>query len=228
MKLIKRADAASLGLKRYFTGKPCPKGHISERHVNGKGCIECARATLKKWIEEHPEYVKLRSKRNARRLTLEKGHDLRAKASEYRAANRDKILAERKEFYRQNRELVLARVKKHSEKNRPAIRERNRRWRRENRELVATIDRNKRARRRSAIGEHTPQDVADIAKMQGNRCGYCRVSLKRAKRHVDHIKPLIAGGTNFRDNLQLLCEFCNLSKHARDPIDFAQSLGMLL
>jgi hypothetical protein len=27
--------------KTYFTGIPCKRGHISERYVNGKHCIEC-------------------------------------------------------------------------------------------------------------------------------------------------------------------------------------------
>ena len=39
--IISRKEAQQLGLKRYFTGKPCPHGHISERHVCNKMCIEC-------------------------------------------------------------------------------------------------------------------------------------------------------------------------------------------
>src|ERR1700730_3185112 len=42
-KLISRAEAKSLGLTRYFTGKPCPQGHVVERHVSGFGCVECTR-----------------------------------------------------------------------------------------------------------------------------------------------------------------------------------------
>jgi len=41
--IISRADAKAAGLKRYFTGKPCPRGHIAERYVNSKGCRECGR-----------------------------------------------------------------------------------------------------------------------------------------------------------------------------------------
>lgn len=46
--------------------------------------------------------------------------------------------------------------------------------------------------------------------------------------HVDHIKALRRGGTNDRRNLQMLCQPCNNRKHAKDPIDYAQSLGLLL
>ena len=43
MKKISRETAARLGLKRFFTGVPCRNGHICERLVNGKECVECHR-----------------------------------------------------------------------------------------------------------------------------------------------------------------------------------------
>lgn len=42
MKIITRSEAKAAGLKRYFTGKPCLRGHISERHVEGT-CMQCQR-----------------------------------------------------------------------------------------------------------------------------------------------------------------------------------------
>lgn len=41
MEIIKRSKAKIMGLKYYFTGKPCPQFHISLRYVKGKGCKEC-------------------------------------------------------------------------------------------------------------------------------------------------------------------------------------------
>lgn len=38
---IDRQTARSLGLTRYFTGKPCKKGHVAERWVSSLTCIEC-------------------------------------------------------------------------------------------------------------------------------------------------------------------------------------------
>lgn len=38
---ITRADAKRLGLKHYFTGKPCPKGHTDVRFVSTGGCKAC-------------------------------------------------------------------------------------------------------------------------------------------------------------------------------------------
>ena len=45
--IISRKEAKAKGLKRFFTGKPCPsKGHISERLVSNRGCCECNRLGL--------------------------------------------------------------------------------------------------------------------------------------------------------------------------------------
>jgi 5-methylcytosine-specific restriction endonuclease McrA len=52
--------------------------------------------------------------------------------------------------------------------------------------------------------------------------------LTKKNRHIDHIQPVARAGTNDRSNLQLLCQPCNSSKGARDPIVFAQSIGRLL
>ena len=67
------ADAKTLGLKTYSTGKPCKNGHVSERYVSNKGCCECvknaavlrtkadpmkAKSLVKDWELRHPEKVK--------------------------------------------------------------------------------------------------------------------------------------------------------------------------
>jgi len=43
MRVISRATARKRGLKRYFTGKPCLRGHIEQRLVSSKGCCGCQR-----------------------------------------------------------------------------------------------------------------------------------------------------------------------------------------
>ena len=41
MDLISREEAKQKGLYRYFNGKPCKKGHISQKYVSNMGCVEC-------------------------------------------------------------------------------------------------------------------------------------------------------------------------------------------
>src|SRR5258708_4810612 len=54
MKIISRNQALALGLKRYFTGKPCKHGHVCERIIiapvqthggPGDRCLECSNAS---------------------------------------------------------------------------------------------------------------------------------------------------------------------------------------
>lgn len=66
-----------------------------------------------------------------------------------------------------------------------------------------------------------------IREAQRNKCAICRVSLNTGA-HMDHIMPLARGGKHEPRNIQFLCEHCNLTKNARDPIDHMQSLGRLL
>lgn len=102
-------------------------------------------------------------------------------------------------------------------------------WRSTNKEHAASNDRNRRARLRGAEGRHTSAEIKTLAIQQKYRCANptCRRSIKN-KWHVDHIMPLILGGTNWIRNIQLLCPFCNISKHAKHPIIWARKNGLLL
>ncbi len=52
MIVIKRDMAAANGLKKYYTGVPCSRGHDAERYINTGACIKCI-----------AEYAKQRAKR---------------------------------------------------------------------------------------------------------------------------------------------------------------------
>lgn len=43
--LVSRKTAIEQGLPRYFTGKPCKHGHVSERVTANKTCLTCANQT---------------------------------------------------------------------------------------------------------------------------------------------------------------------------------------
>jgi 5-methylcytosine-specific restriction endonuclease McrA len=100
-------------------------------------------------------------------------------------------------------------------------------WQTANPEANRANQHNRRARKRKAGGKYKIADIRALYKKQKGRCPYCRVSLKGGY-HTDHIVPLSKGGTNWISNIQLTCKKCNLKKHSRDPIDFAQLHGLLL
>src|SRR6267378_7761123 len=55
MKKISRAHARARGLVRYFTGKPCKRGHVVQRHVSTGHCVECHRAYSMAWYRANSE-----------------------------------------------------------------------------------------------------------------------------------------------------------------------------
>lgn len=71
-----------------------------------------------------------------------------------------------------------------------------------------------------------PRVVKELGDMQKWKCAICKEKL--VKYDIDHIQPVSKGGTNEKHNLQLLCQRCNRTKQAKDPIEFMQSKGFLL
>jgi 5-methylcytosine-specific restriction endonuclease McrA len=97
-----------------------------------------------------------------------------------------------------------------------------------NKELFKALKARNRALRKGAPGTHTPADLRTLLAAQSHRCAYCGADLRKVKRHLDHIIALARGGSNDKANLQYLCAPCNLSKAAKDPIQFAREQGRLL
>ena len=180
-------------MKRYFTGKPCKYGHISERNVSQKSCILCKKLYNVKRKKDNPERERERQHR-------------------WRTENPDKARERSRRHYQKNREKEIARTN---------------RWRRANLDKDRANSHRHRARKINASGTHTTKDIKWLLEKQKYKCVYCKKSV-RNKYHVDHIIAISKGGSNSRENLQILCPFCNMSKHDKDPIEYAQSIGLLL
>ena len=59
LKIISRMDALKKRLPRYYTGKECVFGHISERSALSGNCLECKKSTHKnKILETRKEWLK--------------------------------------------------------------------------------------------------------------------------------------------------------------------------
>jgi hypothetical protein len=86
-RIISRAEARALGLKRYFTGEPCKHGHVAERWVSGRVCVECARGWRAANLEKERERDRLKRAANPQKR--------RDYMRRWRAANKDKINEQR-------------------------------------------------------------------------------------------------------------------------------------
>lgn len=139
--------------------------------------------------------------------------DDRQRNLRWRLANAEKIRQRKRELYLQNHAHELERARKK---------------RMENPEKQKVYDHNRRARKSCADGTYTTKDIQFLARSQKSLCIYCRTAIAKQNWHVDHIVPLALGGSNDKTNLQLLCATCNLRKHKKHPVDFAQQMGFLL
>lgn len=208
MKIITRKEARAKGLKKYFTGKPCSHGHIDYRKVCSAVCMECVRIAGRKWYEKRRKYK------------LQKSKDVYNR-------NKPKILARIKKYRENNKERSLKWIIDWRKNNPEKVYASQIKWRRKNPDRVYEWNRTQRARRKLSNGKHTNEDVAVRLKWQRGRCAACKADLGN-RFEVDHYIPLARGGHNNPSNIQLLCSSCNRKKHAKDPVEFYQSMGFLL
>lgn len=85
----------------------------------------------------------------------------------------------------------------------------------------------RRARLVAAGGSFTAAEIETLYSKQRGCCANCGCALGD-KFHRDHRRTLADGGTNDIGNIELLCGTCNLRKHAKDPIAWAQENGRLI
>lgn len=66
MNIISRKEAKLQGLSRYYTGRSCSHGHLSERWVCSHGCIKCRNIRRKTQQNREASIRKLRNRSNER------------------------------------------------------------------------------------------------------------------------------------------------------------------
>lgn len=142
--IIDRTTAIEIGLKRYFTGKPCKRGCISERKVSNKDClcIECKKA---------------KAKVDSKYRELNKAN-LAQKSKEYREQNRETLLQKKKEYYYENKEIISQQKKNNYEKNKNSILEAKRKYYSLNKEAISIYNRNYRKLNKDKLSEYNKKN----------------------------------------------------------------------
>jgi len=182
--------------------------------------------------EKYAEYLRAYREANREKLSEQK--------KAHYEANREKIAERNKAYYEANREKELERQKTYREANPEKIAEYRRAYRKANREKIAeyqrvynkanrekvvgwqkvyqkanpevrkAADHRRRARKRNAEGDHNSAQIRARFAVHGDSCIYCASTQDL---HIDHIKPLSKGGSNWPANLAPACATCNRSKN---------------
>jgi len=118
MRISERKTAKAAGLVRYFTGKPCPQGHIAEREVINGSCTVCQaerrstskfKARKKAWSATYLARPEIKARRKARYQENPALHRQRAAAYYWndpvrrRDANKARYKANPEKFKTQSR-----------------------------------------------------------------------------------------------------------------------------
>lgn len=198
------------------------------------------------WRESQKAYKAAYRKANADKI--------RQYNAEYRAANPEKAKTWAATYQEKHADEIRARqaiknqergdyAKRYAQKNAAKLSAYKKAWASQNpekikRTLSAYYNSNKdkfkinvhnrRARIKGGGGRFSHGLADRLLTLQRGKCACCKTDLGASGFHIDHHMPIALGGSNTDDNAQLLCPTCNLSKHAKHPVDFMQQRGYLL
>lgn len=192
-------EAKALGLKRFFTGRPCRHGHVAERFVAAYKCVECQDIASKKWIAANPERALQSSRaRGVRFMRSGKGV---AATKRYRAT-----------------EKYATKVARHNGSE--AHRARMMQWWRENRSKANAYW----MKRLAAKLRATPSWNNQFFIEEAYELAEWRTQVTGVRWNVDHIVPLRSPkvcGLHVHTNLQVIREAENFRKGNRYWPDMA-------
>lgn len=149
----------------------------------------------------------------------------------YYESNKDVMLLKSRERYRQNRERYAASNKLWRKANPDKVNAARNRWLINNPEkrlksrmqwdkcnpekkLIAKHRR--RADDAQSEGSYTDAEIRALYEQQRGLCFHCGCDISHGF-HRDHWIPLSRGGSNWIENIRLLCSKCNLSKSNKLP-----------
>lgn len=237
-KIPEREAAKAAGERFYTTGKPCKNGHLSKRYTGTGICAACAVKNVRKHqisVPEHPDRILARARGDlhyARGKSCKHGHEDRWFVSNGICVQCSLERCKRWIGARPGYEAKAARrrravdptghraeVSRWARKNRKKANETAKRWAARHPELARERGRAYVAMRRTRIasngGSFTTEDITDLHHKQRGKCAAC--GKKTTRMEIDHILPVVLGGSSDPFNLQLLCLPCNRSKGRKHP-----------
>lgn len=185
-----------------------------------------------KWEKENPEKVKEAKRRyaekpeNKERMRQRGREYMRKKRAEnpekyrkeyriWRAKNLDKVKEATRRWRKNNPDKVRIMKKRYYERYSDKVKDRVKRWIKKNPEKKRFQSSLRAMRRKEAEGKFTYGEWERLKKQYGFRCPSCGRCEPEIHLTIDHIIPLVKGGSNWIENIQPLCKECNCKKHTQ-------------
>ena|SRR5690554_1947506 len=112
-------------------------------------------------------------------------------------------------------------TRKYRKENPDVVRRIDAKKKKKYRERYAMNEAKRKARKNKLLDTFTENDRVKLLKRFENECGICGNSYE----HLDHFIPIIAGhGGTTVGNMVPMCSRCNLTKQAKNPFEWAETL----
>lgn len=215
IQFVSQKDARNAGLNKFFNGKKCKRGGISERRTLNSLClcIKCKEARHirnSEYKKENIESIKLKDKiyreNNKEKLRdgylryiARHGEKRREYEKKYYDRCKDRLTKYQQEWYLKNKESINKNHKEYREKTKPMARVRV-------------------AARRCSVKQRTPAWFSEYDRFVMEECSLLCDERKKATGfdwHSDHMIPLsskTASGLHCALNIQAIPGFMNIFK----------------
>lgn len=206
----------------------CKKCNSEQGNIYRKNNVEKSKERNKIYRKKNP-YIKRKYYEENRENILEKERIryikkrsyLLAYQKDYAEKNPEKIKQRKKSYYITNKDKCLDRNRSNYIKNKDKINTLNAKWKKLNPDIVNAYNQKRRSIKKKSGGSFTKYDLKKIFISQMGKCACCDKDIS-SKYHIDHIKPLAKGGSNWPENIQLLSPACNLQKGTKTFRDFIE------
>lgn len=211
MQVIAKELAKQLGHKRFFTGRPCSRGHVAERLVSNNACIECTKELQKARYKANPN----KRREHSRAYRLANPEKVSASLKSYRENNKERRAASWASYYEKNKDRLYEKKRLHVAGNRDAYLATQRAWRENNKGKRTALQARREARKAQAmppwfceLDEFVWQEAADLVIRRREITG-----IEWAADHMIPISGRAACGLHTWNNCQVIPWKLNQSKH---------------
>jgi len=226
----------------------------SNRTKDGKNhhCKECIKNYMNSKIDKYKDNQKKYYEENKEQISQQKKERyqrdkdiIKSQVKKYAENNKEKLLERNRRYREKNKETIALKQKKYQRERylqkTKEILERNRKYRLNNLGKTKEYSKNYRKtdkgkaiqrnahslrRTRREEGDVTTNEMIELQKTK--ICYWCNCKIKENDLNIDHYIPISKGGKHTISNLVASCSKCNLDKRAKDPQEYANSLGRLL